>query len=249
MVEILALSANGCLQELGYYPGIHGKLEQLEKRAVEWQGENVKLFNDNRRLFAAVNQQKQLIDRLQAEDQRKATTIQHLKVANAALKKSVEESEAALLKKDVTGSAEFFNRKYESLLKEYQTLSGEHSQTVKHLAQMERNHRNPTPKQQQQAQQPLKNGQQVHQVQSSQQQQQQLQQQRQQQSSTQYPPHTVSSHPVVQNPSIFTSLSSHPHQQLPQQNVAYQQMQLPGTSSHRKPSGSMPGMWDVYIHL
>ncbi|KAF5322360.1 hypothetical protein D9619_000493 [Psilocybe cf. subviscida] len=239
MIEILASTANGCLQELGYYPGIHAKLQQLEKRASDWQGENVKLFNDNKRLFAVVNQQKQLMERLQAEDQKKATAIQQLQVANAALNKQVEDLEAALLKKGPPGSAEYFNHKYNSLVKEYQALSGEHAQTVR-LLQMQRNQSNAalTPQQVQQAPQ---NVQQSLHVQSSQQQQQLQLQKLQQQISTQHLPRPgVPSH---SNASIFTSLSSQPAHHPPhQQNVVYQQqMQSLGTSSNRRPSGSMPG--------
>ncbi|KAF8076481.1 hypothetical protein FPV67DRAFT_419262 [Lyophyllum atratum] len=57
VVEILAGTANGCLTELGYYPGMPQRLQELERENVQWQSENLKLFQDNRSLTLALQEQ------------------------------------------------------------------------------------------------------------------------------------------------------------------------------------------------
>lgn len=50
VVQILSTTANGCLEELHYYPGMldrMAKLEEIANSAAIWQEENVKLFQDN----------------------------------------------------------------------------------------------------------------------------------------------------------------------------------------------------------
>jgi hypothetical protein len=56
-VEILAGTANGCLTELGYFPGMPQRLQELERQNAQWQSENVKLFQDNRSLTRALQEQ------------------------------------------------------------------------------------------------------------------------------------------------------------------------------------------------
>jgi hypothetical protein len=50
VVEILAGTANGCLTELGYFPGMPQRMLELEQLNLRWQTENVKLFQDNQKL-------------------------------------------------------------------------------------------------------------------------------------------------------------------------------------------------------
>lgn len=57
IVEVLAGTANGCLTELGYYPGMPQRMQELEQLNAKleevnakWKSENVKLFEDNRSL-------------------------------------------------------------------------------------------------------------------------------------------------------------------------------------------------------
>lgn len=54
IVEILSGTANGCLTELGYYPGMPQNMVNLEQQNAQWQLENVKLFQDNRSLSHAL---------------------------------------------------------------------------------------------------------------------------------------------------------------------------------------------------
>ncbi|KAG6890545.1 hypothetical protein C0992_000805 [Termitomyces sp. T32_za158] len=72
VVEILAGTANNCLTELGYYPGMPQKLQELERQNAQWQLENVKLFQDNQALNHALqerknSQQERTINALQAQ--------------------------------------------------------------------------------------------------------------------------------------------------------------------------------------
>ncbi|KAF9491391.1 hypothetical protein BDN71DRAFT_84668 [Pleurotus eryngii] len=61
VTEILSKTANGCLQELGYFPGLLRQYKASEARAREWQGENIKLFADNRKLSMALKDTQALL--------------------------------------------------------------------------------------------------------------------------------------------------------------------------------------------
>lgn len=50
VIEILSRTANGCLQELGYRPGMVHQITELQNRENAFQEENGRLFADNRRL-------------------------------------------------------------------------------------------------------------------------------------------------------------------------------------------------------
>ena len=58
VIEILASTANGCLTELGYYPGMPQRLQELERQNAQWQSENVKLFQENQALNRALHEHK-----------------------------------------------------------------------------------------------------------------------------------------------------------------------------------------------
>ncbi|KAG5342543.1 hypothetical protein C0989_000671 [Termitomyces sp. Mn162] len=58
VIEILAGTANGCLTELGYHPGMPQRLQELERQNAQWQSENVKLFQDNQALNRALQERK-----------------------------------------------------------------------------------------------------------------------------------------------------------------------------------------------
>ncbi|KAJ8457214.1 hypothetical protein ONZ45_g18400 [Pleurotus djamor] len=67
VVEILSHTANGCLSELGYFPGMAQRLQELEGIANKWQQENIKLFADNRTLSIAYSNATTIL-RLQGKD-------------------------------------------------------------------------------------------------------------------------------------------------------------------------------------
>ncbi|KDR83890.1 hypothetical protein GALMADRAFT_46450, partial [Galerina marginata CBS 339.88] len=78
IVEILASTANGCLSELGYYPGMPGKLKILEGQNERWREENVKLYQDNQRLVELTRNQNTTISLSQIPDLDKLQRITDL---------------------------------------------------------------------------------------------------------------------------------------------------------------------------
>lgn len=73
VVEILAGTANGCLAELGYFPGIIQRFQLVEAQSAQLHADNAKLYADNRDLAqVVVSQNERLamfpdIERLQHE--------------------------------------------------------------------------------------------------------------------------------------------------------------------------------------
>jgi chromosome segregation ATPase len=54
IVELLSSAANGCLSELGYYPGMQEEFQQLIQANAVLQNDNAKLYEDNRALARVV---------------------------------------------------------------------------------------------------------------------------------------------------------------------------------------------------
>lgn len=91
IIEILASTANGCLAELGYFPGMPHKLKELELQNKNWQTENVKLFEDNKRLMAMLNSQTESLKWVKVPDMEKIQRIKDLEQENHALRIQREE--------------------------------------------------------------------------------------------------------------------------------------------------------------
>ena len=91
IIEILASTANGCLAELGYFPGMPHKLKELELQNKNWQTENVKLFEDNKRLMAMFNSQNESLKWVKVPDMEKIQRIKDLEQENHALRIQREE--------------------------------------------------------------------------------------------------------------------------------------------------------------
>ena len=91
IVEILASTANGCLAELGYFPGMPQKLRELELQNKNWQTENVKLFEDNKRLMGMLNAQNESLKWVKVPDMEKIQRIKDLEQENQALRIEREE--------------------------------------------------------------------------------------------------------------------------------------------------------------
>jgi hypothetical protein len=70
VVEILAATANGCLTELGYYPGMPQRMVELEQLNAKWQSENVKLFQDNQKLSRLLRERERSILLHDSDDQK-----------------------------------------------------------------------------------------------------------------------------------------------------------------------------------
>jgi hypothetical protein len=54
IVDLLSTTANGCLSELGYFPGMQDQFQQLIQTNMHLQNDNAKLFEDNRALARVV---------------------------------------------------------------------------------------------------------------------------------------------------------------------------------------------------
>lgn len=78
IVEILSATANGCLTELGYFPGMTQRLQELEATNQVWQTENVKLFEDNRNLLLTVNDLQERENLIPKDDHEKINRIRDL---------------------------------------------------------------------------------------------------------------------------------------------------------------------------
>jgi hypothetical protein len=110
VVEILAATANGCLTELGYYPGMPQRMLELEHLNAKWQTENVKLFQDNQKLSRLLreNERSMLIN---GSDDQRIKFIQALEEQIRGLK----EDRVNLIKQ---------NEAYRRLYSDYVKLSG-----------------------------------------------------------------------------------------------------------------------------
>jgi hypothetical protein len=54
IVELLSGTVNGCLSELGYFPGMQEQFQHLLQANAHLQNDNMKLYEDNRALARAV---------------------------------------------------------------------------------------------------------------------------------------------------------------------------------------------------
>ncbi len=88
VVEILSNTANGCLNELGYYPGIAQKLKELETTNKTWQVENVKLYEDNRRLLNTLREQHERFKLISIPELEKIDRIRRLELEVQGLRHS-----------------------------------------------------------------------------------------------------------------------------------------------------------------
>ena len=85
IVEIIAGTANGCLSELGYFPGMPQRFKELEDQNAQWRLENMKLFQDNASLLELIHQQNERIKEMRAPDSEKNIRIMEL---NSELQKT-----------------------------------------------------------------------------------------------------------------------------------------------------------------
>lgn len=133
VVEILSGTANGCLQELGYFPGMPIKLQELEARNKNWQKENLKLYEDNKRLVQTLKSQAESLKLLQAPDSEKLNYINSLEMENRSLKVQLEQLQSkpssesfqtavndqkyTALHRDYTALAETYNLAYQEIVR------------------------------------------------------------------------------------------------------------------------------------
>lgn len=123
VIEVLAGTANGCLSELGYYPGMPQRMAEMEQQNRQWQTENVKLFEDNRRLVEVIRSQNERLDWSRLPDANRIAKITELQEENRFLKSQRDE----LLKLVATsGGTPTRQPSYEQLYAEYCKLAEAH---------------------------------------------------------------------------------------------------------------------------
>ncbi|KAF9452416.1 hypothetical protein P691DRAFT_616385, partial [Macrolepiota fuliginosa MF-IS2] len=84
VIEILSRTANGCLQELNYRPGMPQQLAELQNRVNNFQDENKKLYEDNHRLTQSF---KSAQEKFVAKERLYTGTIQSLEQRVVALQR------------------------------------------------------------------------------------------------------------------------------------------------------------------
>lgn len=84
-MEILAETANGCLTELGYLPGMPQRLHEAEAKASQWQTENIKLYEDNTILTKSLEAMKNDLALVSEPEAKKVQKINELERKVAVL--------------------------------------------------------------------------------------------------------------------------------------------------------------------
>jgi hypothetical protein len=122
VVEILAGTANGCLTELGYFPGMPQRMVELRQLNAKWQSENVKLFQDNQKL-ARLLQESERSKAIAGSDDQRIRVIQALEEQVRRLK----EDRTNLLKQ---------NESYHRLHSDYNKLANLYGAAVIEIDQL-----------------------------------------------------------------------------------------------------------------
>ncbi|KAG6869266.1 hypothetical protein C0993_000019 [Termitomyces sp. T159_Od127] len=125
VVEILAGTANSCLTELGYYPGLPQKLQEVERQNAQWQLENVKLFQDNQALSRALQERKNA-------QQEKTTHALQAQIQGLLQEKSmlIKQNQTLLAGQPVA---------YHNLLAEYKQVQEQHQHALQEIKTLRRN--------------------------------------------------------------------------------------------------------------
>jgi hypothetical protein len=134
VVEILASTANGCLQELGYYPGMPARLQELEARNKNWQNENVKLYEDNKRLVETMKAQDENIRLLNAPETEKIKRITSLELENRTLKMQLDQVMKIKSNADLITVGQ--DQTYAKLHREYMALMETYNRAYQEIVQL-----------------------------------------------------------------------------------------------------------------
>lgn len=134
VVEILASTANGCLQELGYYPGMPARLQELEARNKNWQSENVKLYEDNKRLVETMRAQDENLRLLNAPETEKIKRITNLELENRTLKMQLDQIMKIKSNADLIPIGQ--DQTYAKLHREYMALTETYNRAYQEIIQL-----------------------------------------------------------------------------------------------------------------
>lgn len=122
IVGILSDTANGCLTELGYFPGLLKRLQELEQNNAQWKEENVRLFRDNQSLTEVARYHQDRLKQVNAapDNSGKVASLEErvksLTIQNAELSKKNDALRAS-------GSSQSSHAPYQQLVVDYQQLA------------------------------------------------------------------------------------------------------------------------------
>lgn len=133
VVEILSGTANGCLTELGYYPGMPKKMQELEQVNAQWQQENIKLFQDNRSLARALQVQSERLKLVTGPELQRLNAMRALEHKVQAL---VDERSELLKKNNALMANQPHNAEYGRLHAEYTKLSTTYGAALHEISQL-----------------------------------------------------------------------------------------------------------------
>ena len=121
IVEIIAGTANGCLSEVGYLPGMPQRFKELEDQNAQWRLENTKLFQDNASLLELIHQQNERIKEMRAPDSDKNIRIMEL---NSELQKT------RLQRDELARAQSVNNRSPSQLQQDFASLQGDYLRII-----------------------------------------------------------------------------------------------------------------------
>jgi len=125
----VSTTANGCLSELGYFPGMPQRLRQAEECNDKWQNENLKLYQDNRQLTKILEQQNERLKFVAAPDATKLAIIEQLQaeicVLTAERAELLRNNEALVARPPVDPGYQQLATHYQNLSEMYQLACNE----------------------------------------------------------------------------------------------------------------------------
>jgi len=123
IVEILSSTANGCLSELGYFPGMTQQLQQTLQANARLETKNTKLYEDNRSLARIASTQNDRLSFLGATDSVKLQQFMEMKdqLQSLAIERAELQRSNEALSKGMS-----MDHGYQTLVSELQALRVRH---------------------------------------------------------------------------------------------------------------------------
>jgi chromosome segregation ATPase len=124
VVQVLSNTANGCLTELGYFPGILNQLQKLEQLNAQYKTDIANLHANNCRLQQSLAVHEHTAKFLKAPE---STKIQHLKELEGKINFLSEENRI------LTTQHNSLVRKRQQLIFEYNRLQNTHQHALNEI--------------------------------------------------------------------------------------------------------------------
>lgn len=135
VINILAGTANGCLSELGYNPGVLQRIAHLEQDIAQHRTDNAKLFEDNQHLARSLRAQAEALKHLSGPEAARIETIRQLQAQVARL--SSERTDLLRRNEALMASAPV-DLGYQRLLSDYQELSRQYQSALNNITYLQR---------------------------------------------------------------------------------------------------------------